>query len=198
MTIFYDPALVEQIAHTLDLRSPNAKALDALAQALDTAVDGKTLIADLATGVGKTYIAGGLLDYLYESGVRNVVIVTPGSTIQNKTINNLTPGHPKYLRGLQCNPMVITLDTLERGEVASALEDDNRFKVFVFTVQSLLRPNTADARRAHRSHETLGQDLYSYLQSADDLVVLADEHHVYFSQSAKKFQAAISDLKPER
>ena len=77
------------------------------------------MVADLATGVGKTYIAGGCLDYLYESGVRNVVIVTPGSTIQKKTIDNLTPGHRKYLRGLQCNPLVITLDTIERGEVAA-------------------------------------------------------------------------------
>lgn len=196
MTIEYDEALVEQITHTLDLRAPNSRALSDIAKALDGATDGQEIIADLATGVGKTYIAGGLLDYLFESGVRNVVIVTPGSTIQSKTVNNLTPGHRKYLRGLQCNPLVITLDTLERGEVGAALEDDNRFKVFVFTVQSLLRPNTNDARRAHRSHETLGQDLYSYLQGADDLVVIADEHHVYFSTSAKKFQAAINDLHP--
>ncbi|GHJ60873.1 hypothetical protein NOK12_33910 [Nocardioides sp. OK12] len=199
MSIPYDEALVEQISHTLDLRAPNQAALDTLAQTLDTATPGQELVADLATGVGKTYIAGGALDYLYESGVRNVVIVTPGSTIQKKTINNLTPGHRKYLRGLQCNPLVITLDTIERGEVATALEDDNRFKVFVFTVQSLLGSGKGgkDAqRRAHRPHETLGQAVYDYLTAADDLIVIADEHHIYYSGSAKKFQAAIDDLKP--
>lgn len=199
MSIPYDESLVERIAHTLDLRTPNRAALDMLAQALDAADDGEEFIADLATGVGKTYIAGGLLDYLYESGVRNVVIVTPGSTIQKKTIDNLTPGHRKYLRGLQCNPLIITLDTVERGEVATALADQDRFKVFVFTVQSLLGSGKGgkDAqRRAHKAHETLGQALYDYLAGADDLVVIADEHHIYYSGSAKKFESAIDEMHP--
>ena len=196
MSIDYDPALVEQVSYNLDLREPNQQALDALAKALDTADPGAEFIADLATGVGKTYIAGGLLDYLYESGVRNVLIVTPGSTIQRKTIDNLTPGHPKYLRGLQSRPMVITLDTVERGEVGAALADPDRFKVFVFTVQSLLRPNKEDRRRAFQPHETLGTAVRTYLESAEDLVVIADEHHVYYSGSAKKFEAAITELHP--
>jgi type III restriction enzyme len=194
--IEYDEALVEQVAHTLDLRRPNRDALDELARALSTAEPGAELVADLATGVGKTYIAGGLLDYLYASGVSNVVIVTPGSTIQRKTVDNLTPGHRKYLRGLQSNPLVVTLDSLERGEVGAALEDSDRFKVFVLTVQSLLRPNTSDARRAYREHETTGIALYDYLQAADDLVVIADEHHVYYSGNAKKFQDAIEQMHP--
>jgi type III restriction enzyme len=196
VSIDYDPAQVEQVSYNLDLREPNQQALDALAKALDTAEPGAEFIADLATGVGKTYIAGGLLDYLYESGVRNVLIVTPGSTIQRKTIDNLTPGHPKYLRGLQSRPMVITLDTVERGEVGAALADPDRFKVFVFTVQSLLRPNKEDRRRAFQPHETLGTAVRTYLESADDLVVIADEHHVYYSGSAKKFEAAITELHP--
>lgn len=195
--IEYDESLVEQVAHTLDLRKPNRDALDKIARALDTAQPGAELVADLATGVGKTYIAGGLLDYLYASGVSNVVIVTPGSTIQRKTVDNLTPGHRKYIRGLQSNPLVVTLDSLERGEVGSALEDLERFKVFVLTVQSLLRPNTRDARRAYREHETTGVALYGYLQAADDLVVIADEHHVYYSGNARRFQAAIDELHPQ-
>jgi type III restriction enzyme len=196
MSIPYDSDLVATVAHTLDLRTPNIAALDALARHLDGAVDGVEMVADLATGVGKTFIAGGLLDYLAESGTRNVVIITPGSTIQRKTVDNLTPGHPKFLRGLRCNPLVITLDDLERGTVAQALDDERRFKVFVFTVQSLLRPKKEDERRAHRPHETLGVALYDYLQEADDLVVIADEHHVYYSGNAKKFQQAIDELHP--
>lgn len=196
----YDQAVVDQVATTLDLRRPNREALDAIARALDTADESAVgpveIVADLATGVGKTFIAGGLLDYLWEQGVRNVVIVTPGSTIQKKTVNNLTPGNPKYLRGLQSNPLVVTLDDFERGSVGSALDDPDRFKVFVFTVQSLLRPNTKDNRRAHRPHETLGQSLSDYLRAADDLVVIADEHHVYFNRSADQFRRAINDLAP--
>lgn len=196
MSIPYDVGLVDQISYNLDLREPNHAALDALARALDTADHGAEMIADLATGVGKTYIAGGLLDYLYESGVRNVVIVTPGSTIQRKTIDNLTPGHPKYLRGLQCRPIVVTLDSVERGEIGAALADPDSFKVFVFTVQSLLRPNKEDRRRADKPHEMLGTAIRLYLEVADDLVVIADEHHVYYSGSAKKFEAAITSLQP--
>ncbi|MEJ7744197.1 MAG: hypothetical protein WKF73_17670 [Nocardioidaceae bacterium] len=37
------------------------------------------------------------------------------------------------------------MDTFERGEVGDALDDPDRFKVFVFTVQSLLRPDSKDA-----------------------------------------------------
>ncbi|WP_448070815.1 DEAD/DEAH box helicase family protein [Georgenia yuyongxinii] len=197
MTVEYDPGLVEQVAYSLDLRDPNARALDKIAQVLDDAPVGTEMVADLATGVGKTYIAGGLIDYLAGQGVRNVVIITPGSTIQRKTVANLTPGNPKYLRGLQSNPFVVTIDDFERGQVGAALDDRDRLKVFVLTVQSLLRPNTKDARRAYRPHETVGQALYEYLQSQPDLVVIADEHHIYYSGNAKKFQAAIDDLRPQ-
>jgi type III restriction enzyme len=193
--MIYDPALVDTVATTLDLRRPNRDALDVLAQALDGADHGKLLVADLATGVGKTYIAAGLLDYLYGLGVRNVVIVTPGSTIQRKTVANLTPGQPKYVRGLQCRPTVITLDNFEKGEVAQAMANPDEMKVFVFTVQSLLRPDTKENRRAHREHETIGQSLSDYLRAADDLVIIADEHHIYAGK-AKRFAAAISDLDP--
>ena len=192
----YDDARVDAIATTLNLRLPNRNALDAIARELDARPEGSELVADLATGVGKTYIAGGLLDYLYESGVRNVVIVTPGSTIQRKTVANLTPGNSKYLNGLACDPLVITLDDFERGTVGAALDNPARFKVFVFTVQSLLRPDTKDNRRAHRPHEVLGQSLSDYLRAAEDLVVIADEHHVYFNKTANKFRAAIRDLDP--
>lgn len=194
MSITYDAGLVESIGHSLDLRRPNMEALDAIAKSLETAPDGAELIADLATGVGKTFIAGALIDYLFEAGVRNVVFVTPGSTIQRKTVDNFTPGHRKYLRGLRSRPLVITLDDLETGNVAAALEDDSQLKLFVFTVQSLLRPNTNDARRAHRPHESLGVALYDYLQAQGDVVVIADEHHIYYSGNAKKFQSAIDEL----
>lgn len=194
--IVYDNALVRQIATTLDLREPNRRALDKIAEAMESAPWGAELIADLATGVGKTYIAGGLLDYLQEQGVRNVVIITPGSTIQRKTVANLTPGHPKYLRGLQSRPVVITLDDVETGTVGQALRDPDKFKVFVLTVQSLLRPDTKDNRRAHRPHEMLGEALSAYLATRHDLVVIADEHHTYFGSTAKRFQAAIEALQP--
>ena len=192
----YDGAAVAEIATYLDMRKPNAAALDKIAQALNEREPGAEIVADLATGVGKTYIAGGLLDYLYEQGVRNVVIITPGSTIQRKTIANLTPGNRKYLQGLKCEPEVITLDDLERGAVAQALDNPDQMKVVVLTVQSLLRPNTKDNRRAYLEHETLSISLSDYLKGVDDLVVIADEHHIYFNKTAKQFRKAIEGLHP--
>lgn len=195
--IEYDAVLVKEIAANLDLRAPNAAALDHIAQAMDEAAEGAELVADLATGVGKTYIAGALLDYVHRQGVRNVVIITPGSTVQRKTVGNLTPGHPKYLRGMQSRPVVITVDDVETGTVGQALRDPDAFKVFVLTVQSLLRPDTKDNRRAHKPHETVGVGLSGYIAGCDDLVVIADEHHTYFGGTAKRFRAAVEDLRPQ-
>jgi len=192
----YDEGLIEEIATRLDMRAPNIAALDRIARALETAVSGTEIVATLATGVGKTYIAGGLLDYLQQQNVRNVVIITPGNTIQRKTLANLDPRHRKFLRGLQCRPVVITVDDVKTGTVGQALNDPTAFKVFVLTVQSLLRPNTKDNRRAHKPYEDVGEGLSTYLAHCDDLVVIADEYHTYFGNNADQFQAAVQDLHP--
>jgi type III restriction enzyme len=189
----YDDASVDAIATTLNLRLPNRNALDAIARELDARPEGSELVADLATGVGKTYIAGGLLDYLYEAGVRNVVIVTPGSTIQRKTVANLTPGQPQ----VSARPGSVTRwssrwMTLSGAPSGRRLDDDDRFKVFVFTVQSLLRPDTKDQPAGAPPPRNVGPvPVRTTWKQPDDLVVIADEHHVYFNKSAKKFEAAI-------
>ncbi|WP_170308928.1 DEAD/DEAH box helicase [Pseudonocardia hierapolitana] len=43
--------------------------------------------------------------------------------------------------------------------------------------------------------EFIGGDLYSHLQAAADLVVIADEHHVH-RQQARAFSSAVRDLRP--
>lgn len=191
----YNPAAIDAIAASLRLRKPNRKALEAVANSLVDADPARHLIADLATGVGKTYIAAGLVDYLAGIGVRNVVVVTPGTTIQRKTIANFTYGTPKFVAGLASQPAVLTVDSFADGSAAAAVDDPDKMKLFVLTVQSLLRPTSTDARRAHRPHEALGVALANYLRECDDLVVIADEHHTY-SGNARQFAAAISDLDP--
>ena len=188
----YDADLVASIAAAMDLREPNAKALDEIVRAI-TSGDGREVIADLATGVGKTYLAAALVEYLARSGKRNVLIVTPGSTIQRKTIENFTPGARKHVPGAQVEPVLITADNFQRGDTGDALHDPRRLRLFVFNVQQLIAPTQNASRRTRREDETIGGALYEHLRASDDLVVIADEHHVY-RERAKAFNAAISDL----
>lgn len=191
----FDQSVLDEVASRLDLRAPNAEALEAVAKEFDSA-SGEPFeaVCDLATAVGKTYLAAGLIEYLANSGVRHVVIITPGRTILDKTVNNFTVGHPKsVLGGMECEPLVITAENFATGSVASALDDEDRVKLFVFTVQQLIRPSDKMGRRTRKHQEWLGTDLYEHLRGVDDLVVLADECHVY-TEKAKSFHAAVRDL----
>jgi type III restriction enzyme len=189
----FEGTLIDDIASRMDLRVPNHEATVAVANAFDAAAgEPIEVICDLATAVGKTYLAGALIEYLAFSGIRHFVIVTPGRTIQDKTITNFTDGHPKsVLTGMDTRPMIITADNFNSGAVAAALADDTVVKLFIFTVQSLLRPDKS-TRKTRKYQEWLGEDLYAYLRAQDDLVVLADEHHVYSKGAA--FSAAVRDL----
>lgn len=183
---------VAAIAAAMDLRAPNRDALDVLAQQVQDG-DGREIVADLATGVGKTYLAAGMVDYLAQQGVRNVLIVVPSAAILQKTIRNFTPGDSKHVSGASVEPMLITSENFARGEVGDALHDARRLKLFVFTVQTLISPTTKANRKAYEDNENIGDALYAHLQSADDLVVLVDEHHV-IREKAKRFNAAVHDL----
>jgi type III restriction enzyme len=190
----YDQALIEEISSRLTLRLPNKAAVSRIVKHI--AVDEYTeVVCDLATGVGKTYISAALVDYLATQGIRNILIVTPGKTIQDKTIANFTPGSLKYVPGTEANPLLITAENFARGQVGDALHEADVVKLFVFNVQQLIRPSTNMSRRVRELDEFIGSDLYSHLQDADDLVVIADEHHVYRTQ-ATKFSAAVRDLSP--
>jgi type III restriction enzyme len=196
-SIPYDPALLTEVSDRLDLRVPNAEALDAVARRFDEA-DGQPfeVVCDLATAVGKTYLAAGLIEYLADAGVRNVLIVVPGSTILNKTVSNFTDGHQKSLTSaMSADPLMITAETFNTGRVAAALDNEDHLKLYVFTVQSLIRPKAKTSRKVRDHQEWLGTGLYQRLKDADDLVVIADEHHVY-SEKARSFHDAVRDLDP--
>lgn len=189
-----DEDLIDDIASRMDLRPPSKAALTEIIRRIHTD-DFREVVCDLATGVGKTYLAAALVDYLAAQGVRNILVVTPGKTIQDKTVENFTPGSPRFVPGAETSPLLITAENFSRGQVGDALHDDDILKLFVFNVQQLIRPAAKMSRRTRRWDEFIGRDLYSHLQAAADLVVIADEHHVYRTQ-AKAFSSAIRDLKP--
>ncbi len=189
-----DRNLLAGIAGRFDLREPNRLAVSAIVDSIDQG-DGREVVCDLATGVGKTWIMVGLIEYLACQGVRNVLIVTPGTTIQDKTLANFTPGSPKFVSGSEFRPVLITAENFARGEVGDALHDSDQLKVFVFNVQQLIKPSVNVSRRVREDDEFIGRDLYGHLADVDDLVVIADEHHVYRS-SAKAFSGAVRELAP--
>lgn len=196
-----DLDLIEEVSARLDLRTPNREAVESvlyeLSQHFD--VEGKPApfepVVVSATGVGKTYILAGLLEYLaVANGVKNFAVIAPGRTIRNKTIDNFTPGHRKSLLGsMEVDPVLVTADTFARPATRAAMEDDSRVKVYIFTVQSLLRPRSKSDRKTHEFQEGLGGAFYEHLQAVEDLVVFADEHHCYFGEA---FSDAIGDLAP--
>jgi type III restriction enzyme len=193
--------IVEEIAARLDLREPNREAVQTLAAEISQYydVEGKQppfeAVIDVATGVGKTYVLAGATEMLAAAHkVRNFVVITPGRTILDKTLANFTPGHPKSLLGpMSFEPVVITADNLNTPTMRVAMEDDDRIKIYLFTVQSLIRPESKQARRVHKFHEGLGGELYAHLQQTSQLVVFADEHHCYYGPA---FSKAVHGLQP--
>src|SRR5579884_1445209 len=196
----YDVDRVEEVAARLDLRDPNKQALESIAIEIGQhyAIDGKPppfeAVVDSATGVGKTYILAAALDYLAGEGVRNFAVITPGRTILDKTVANFTEGNPKsLLGGLVARPVVITSDNFATAAMRATMDDPDEVKLFIFTVQALLKPQTKLGRRTHKFQEGLGEAFYAHLQSLTDLTVFADEHHAYYGA---KFSEAVRDLRP--
>lgn len=128
------------------------------------------------------------------AGVRNYAIVVPGRTILQKTIDNFSAGGRKSLvEKMSTRPHLITADTFDTPSIRFLLDNPEEVKLFVFTVQSLIGPKNEQRKKVHKFQEGLGENLYKYLQGADDLVVLADEHHCYYGP---QFSSAIRDLTP--
>lgn len=194
--ITYDEVLIEEIAARFDLRKPNQMALEEIVRRIaDKTAGYREMVADLATGVGKTFLMSSLIEYLAQQGVRHVLVVTPGSVIQAKTLANFDAASAKYVEGADIQPFVVTPENFQAANVGAVLRDPRRLKVFVFNVQQLIRPSDKVSRKVRDDDENLGAALYPHLQEADDLFVIADEHHLYH-EKAKAFSAAIRDLHP--
>lgn len=194
--------LLAEIRHRLELRAPNAQAVESVAAmtSMHFDVDEKAApfecIVDSATGVGKTYVMAGLIEYFagLETPARNFLLLAPGRTIRDKSIKNFSPGHRKSLTGaMESESFVITADNFKSPATRKVMEDNTRTKLFVFTVQALTS-KAGEGRATHEYQEWLGGSLFDWLGNLDDLVILADEHHCYRGPA---FSKTISDLLPE-
>lgn len=195
-TLDVDEDAIAAIAGRLDLREPNVEALRAIAYtaAQHYDIEGRPkpyeCVIDVATGVGKTFVLAAAIEYYAARGHKHFAVVTPGRTILDKTIANFTPGHPKsLLGGMDVEPVIVTAENFATVDHAA----DDRVRLYVFSVQSLIKPTGKQGRKTHTFHETLGDAFYEYLKARDDLILFADEHHVYYGRS---FSQAIRDLEP--
>lgn len=198
----FDESHLEEIANRLDLRLPNKEAVGDVIKATSQHYDVEELpspfecIVDSATGVGKTFVMAGLIEYLAGSSrpARNFLLLAPGRTIRDKTTKNFTPGNPKSLTAaMKSRPFLVTKENFKSPATFKAMKDPAVTKVYVFTVQALTSA-TGDGRETHEFQETLGGSFYDYLGSLDDLVVFADEQHCYRGAA---FSNTIQALNPE-
>jgi type III restriction enzyme len=192
---------IAEISARLDLRDPNREAVQTLAAEVsqyydvDAELPPFEAVIDSATGVGKTYILTGAMELFTAAyGVRDFVVVTPGRTILEKTRDNFTPGHSKSLLGpMSFRPVVVTSENFATPAMRSAMDDASQVKIYLFTVQSLIKPESKTGRKTHRFQEGLGTEFYAHLQAVENLVVFADEHHCYYGPA---FSRAVRDLDP--
>lgn len=199
---YLDEAALALVSHGLDLRWPNEEAVRAIVDKLgdherDPTEKTLEVVINSAVGVGKTYVMAATVDYFaIAEGSRNFVVVTPGRVVLEKTIDNFSAGTRKSLvGGMDSEVVLVTAENFDTARKRAEFDDPNKVKVFVFTVQSLLTPRDGSKtrRRTHSFQEGLGRGLYEHLQAQADLVVLADEHHVYYGDA---FSQAIRDLHP--
>lgn len=199
LTAAPDVCLLDEIASAMDLREPNRDAIHTVALRLyeHTAAASKGFfegVVDSATGMGKSFVIAGAIEYFAQQGGRNFAIVTPGSTIQGKTINQFTAGHPKSLiGGMSFEPTLVHAGNFQAASVASDFADPETVKLYVFTVQSLLKPGSKQGRKTHEFQEGLGGPFYEHLDALEDLIIFADEHHCY---GGPKFSDAVRGLTP--
>jgi type III restriction enzyme len=191
--------LADEVAARVDLREPNKQALLSIAYALSRHYDAGHEppfegVVDVATGVGKTYVMAAAIEYFTALGFKHYAVIAPGSTILDKTVLNFSAGNPKsLLRGMKVKPELITAETFDSPMVAMQMDDHQATKLYVFTVQSLIKPTTKQGRRTHEFREALGEAFYAKLVAEPDLIVFADEHHTYYGPA---FSRAIRDLEP--
>lgn len=199
----FDANLLAEIAHRLDLREPNRRAVETVALRTSDHYDVSEsdepleLIVDSATGVGKTYEMAGLIEYFSGSArpARNYLVLAPGRTIRDKSVRNFTPGDRKSLTAaMRSQPFLVTKDNFKSPATFAKMNDPAVTKIYVFTVQALTDPDSDESRATHEFQEALGASFYEFLARLDDLVILADEHHCYRGAA---FSRTIKELHPE-
>jgi len=209
--VTYDENLIDELSSRFDLRTPNREALSSLIHRLDSGNYSPLgqLTLDLATGVGKTFVMAALIEYLNRQGYRNIMVVTPTTVVQGKTVRDFSYGSERYIDGFHTSPVLITPENPQGFVTAensrSVFASGAASMLYVFNVQQLFPPKNsgksvatgkeAQRRKTWRWQEEYGS-LMDHLRSLDDLVVIVDEAHL-FGSTAKVYRSALEELLPQ-
>lgn len=205
LPITYRQDIVEEIAAAFDLRPHNARALDTVVETLAGGYEPAVQqVLHMATGAGKTYLMAAFVEYLRREGIYNVLVVTPGLVVQSKTVHNFQPGHAKYISGAEVPALVATPTSLDQLNTTQIVMGAQPSRVYVFNIQQLIGPKGSDetaksgagvVRRGLRRDNEVYGNVFAQLKDLDDLVIIADESHLY-GESAAAFNAALVELDP--
>jgi type III restriction enzyme len=213
---------LHQIKARLSLRTPQAEALDILADVLETldfskgadiaaALDAlkatypsvtdferdfPSLCFALATGVGKTRLMGAFIAYLYLTGrSKHFFILAPNTTIYDKLVADFSQqSSPKYVfKGIaEFAQLPPIVETGDNWERGYAVRGDLLGDTAIVFIFNIDRVNK-ETGRIRKLHEYIGESYFEYLSGLPDLVLLMDEAHRY---RAKAGMNAIAELRP--
>lgn len=209
LPISLNQGMIDQIATEFDLRAPNKEGLRQLVFHLTGTFDPlDPLVMHMATGAGKTYLMAAAVEYFRRQGIHHIMVVTPSLVVQNKTVQNFSQGSRRYVGGFQVAPDVVSPQSYDAWRVKQSSlfsgDETDPSMVFVFNVHQLVAPKktqtsstgTLEGQRTKiRTFQEDSGSLYDYLTELDDLIIIADESHLY-GASAKAFNQALRDLTP--
>lgn len=154
----------------------------------------------LATGVGKTRLAGAFVAYLYlKKKVRNFFILAPNLTIYNKLIKDFSDSsNPKYVFNgigeLQADAVNIITGDNYKDKGPGQLNMFGKININVFNISKINSEARGGATPKIRSmNEVLGEPYFNYLKGLDDLVMIMDESHHY---RANRGMQVLNELNP--
>lgn len=194
--------LLDSLSDGIDYKSTTLETVEAIASEKSKATkpvkfdtEFPSFCFALATGVGKTWLMGASIYYLWKTkGYKNFFILSPNITIYDKLRAELHASHPKYMFiGLSDfpKPSIWDGDNYLRFN-PNQLTIYGEANVFIFNIGKIFKRGDMDFC-FHPFHEKLGDSFFAILREMSDLVVLMDESHRYRAPASLN---AINHLKP--
>lgn len=163
---------------------------------------------EMATGSGKTLLIGAMILYLHEyHNFKNFLIITPGTTIYEKTIGNFDMMDAKcvFSNYMDVKYNIVTGDNfIDRS---SNYDEDADFTIFIFNIQKFFERETGVLKLDKEWEESIWEDklgntisFREYLEN-ERLIIITDEAHHYqkfrVGREKKSSGDIITSLNPE-